>query len=195
MPRPRLAKSTLPGKANQGGAADVPGTRGTDGQSWATSPATRKAMQANRRRDTAPEMAIRRLVHARGLRYRVDARPLPAARHAADMIFTRARVAVFIDGCWWHGCTEHYRPPASNTTYWSRKVARNRERDRLADQALSGAGWTVVRVWEHEAPESAALRIEAVVRTELRTRDGTDLSPDRKGGECAATLRSASHRR
>jgi hypothetical protein len=89
MPGPRLTKSTLPDKANQG-AADAPGTRGTDGQSWATSPATRKAMQANRRRDTAPEMAIRRPVHARGLRYRVDARPLPKARHTADMIFTRA---------------------------------------------------------------------------------------------------------
>ena len=117
-------------------------------------------MQANRRRDTAPEMAIRRLVHASGLRYRVDARPLPTARHTADMIFTRARVAVFIDGCWWHGCAEHYRPPASNTTYWAGKVARNRERDRLANEALIAAGWTVIRVWEHEAPESAARRIE-----------------------------------
>jgi DNA mismatch endonuclease (patch repair protein) len=71
-------------------------------------------MQANRRRDTGPELAIRCLVHARGLRYRVDARPLPSARHTADMIFTRARIVVFIDGCWWHGCAEHYRAPASN---------------------------------------------------------------------------------
>lgn len=132
--------------------------------SWATSPATRRAMQANRRRDTAPEMAIRRLVHAAGLRYRVDARPLPTARHTADMIFIRARVAVFIDGCWWHGCADHYRPPASNTTYWAGKVTRNRERDLLANEALTAAGWTVVRIWEHEAPESAARRIEAIVR-------------------------------
>jgi DNA mismatch endonuclease (patch repair protein) len=132
--------------------------------SWATSPATRRAMQANRRRDTAPEMAIRRLVHAAGLRYRVDARPLPTARHTADMIFTRARVAVFIDGCWWHGCADHYRPPARNTTYWAGKITRNRERDRLANEALIAAGWTVVRIWEHEAPESAARRIEAAVR-------------------------------
>ncbi len=146
--------------------ADPPGTHTMAGRvaSWATSPATRKAMQANRRRDTAPEMAIRRLVHASGLRYRVDARPLPTARHTADMIFTRARVAVFIDGCWWHGCAEHYRPPASNITYWAGKVTRNRERDRLANEALIAAGWTVVRVWEHEAPESAARRIEAAVR-------------------------------
>jgi DNA mismatch endonuclease, patch repair protein len=132
--------------------------------SWATSPATRRAMQANRRRDTAPEMAIRRLVHAAGLRYRVDARPLSSARHTADMIFTRARVAVFIDGCWWHGCADHYRPPASNTAYWAGKVNRNRERDRLANEALVAAGWTVVRIWEHEAPELAAQRVEAAVR-------------------------------
>jgi DNA mismatch endonuclease, patch repair protein len=80
------------------------------------------------------------------------------------MIFTRARVAVFVDGCFWHGCAEHYRAPASNTTYWTGKVTRNRERDRLADEALRAASWTVVRVWEHEAPESAARRIEAAVR-------------------------------
>jgi DNA mismatch endonuclease (patch repair protein) len=135
--------------------------------SWATSPATRRAMQANRRRDTAPEMAIRRLVHAAGLRYRVDARPLFSARHTADMIFTRAQVAVFIDGCWWHGCADHYRPPASNTAYWAGKVARNRERDRLANETLAEAGWSVIRIWEHEAPESAASRIEAAVRSRV----------------------------
>ena len=146
--------------------ADQPGTdtKADATASWATSPATRRAMQANRRRDTAPELAIRRLVHAAGLRYRVDARPLPTARHTADMIFTRARVAVFIDGCFWHGCADHYRPPASNSTYWAGKVTRNRERDRLANEALMAAGWTVVRIWEHEAPESAARRIEAAVR-------------------------------
>ena len=136
----------------------------TPAVSWATSPATRKSMQANRRRDTGPEMAIRRIVHARGLRYRVDTRPLPAVRHTADMIFTRAKVAVFIDGCWWHGCAEHYRSPASNATYWAGKVSRNRERDRRADQALLAAGWRVLRIWEHELPESAAHRIERAVR-------------------------------
>jgi DNA mismatch endonuclease (patch repair protein) len=152
-------------RANQN-TPDQPSTDAMFGApaSWATSPATRRAMQANRRRDTAPEMAIRRLVHAAGFRYRVDARPLPGARHTADMIFTRARVAVFIDGCWWHGCFEHYRPPASNVAYWTGKVTRNRERDQLANEALIAAGWTVVRIWEHEEPASAALRIEAAVR-------------------------------
>lgn len=110
-------------------------------------------------------MAIRRLVHARGLRYRVDARPLPNVRRTADMIFTRARVAVFIDGCWWHGCAQHYRPPASNIAYWADKVGRNRARDRQMDQALISADWTVIRIWEHESPELAARRIEAVVRS------------------------------
>jgi DNA mismatch endonuclease, patch repair protein len=135
--------------------------------SWATSPATRKAMQANRRRDTAPEMAIRRLVHAAGLRYRVDARPLPTARHTADMIFTRARVAVFVDGCWWHGCPAHYRPPSSNVSYWAAKISRNQERDKLVDQALIEANWTVIRIWEHEAPASAAHHIESAVRRNI----------------------------
>ena len=159
------AKGALRGRANPI-TANPPGTQtGADAAaSWATSPATRKAMRANRRRDTAPEMAIRRLVHASGLRYRVDARPLPSARHTADMIFTRARVAVFVDGCWWHGCAEHYRPPASNISYWAGKVTRNRERDQLANEALIEAGWTVIRIWEHEEPESAARRIETAVR-------------------------------
>jgi DNA mismatch endonuclease, patch repair protein len=121
-------------------------------------------MQANRRRDTGPELAIRRLIHARGLRYRVDARPIPAVPHTADMVFTRARIAVFIDGCWWHGCADHYRPPARHGGYWAGKVARNRERDRAVDDMLLAAGWHVVRVWEHEPPEDAARRIELVVR-------------------------------
>jgi DNA mismatch endonuclease (patch repair protein) len=86
------------------------------------------------------------------------------------MIFTRPRVAVFIDGCWWQGCTEHYRPPASNTTYWADKVARNRERDRHVDQSLISAGWTVVRIWEHEAPELAARRIRGRSPASLQAR-------------------------
>jgi len=139
-----------------------PGARAP--MSWATTPATRKAMQGNRRRDTAPEVAVRRLVHASGLRYRVDARPLATARYTADMIFSRARIAVFIDGCWWHGCPQHYRPPSSNASYWAAKVARNQERDRLANETLVEAGWTVIRIWEHDAPDLAAHRVVHAVR-------------------------------
>ncbi len=83
-------------------------------------------MRGNRSRDTAPELVVRRLVHAMGLRYRVHTRPLPGLRRTADLVFTRQRVAVFIDGCFWHGCPEHHRQPGANSAYWSEKVARNR---------------------------------------------------------------------
>ncbi len=120
-------------------------------------------MQGNRSRDTAPELAVRRLVHAVGLRYRVNARPLPTLRRTADLVFTRRRVAVFIDGCFWHGCAEHHRQPGANADYWSAKVARNRERDADTDAALTAAGWTVLRFWSHVDPvEVAEAIVEAV---------------------------------
>jgi DNA mismatch endonuclease, patch repair protein len=133
--------------------------------SWATTPAARKAMRANRSRDTKPEMAVRRAAHALGLRYRVDARPLPDVRCRADMVFTRCRVAVFIDGCWWHGCSLHYRPPRANAAYWAGKVSRNVARDRWTDQRLAEAGWLVVRIWAHEDPEQAAHHLAGMIRT------------------------------
>lgn len=127
--------------------------------SWASSAARRRNMQAIRSRDTTPERLIRRLVHANGLRYRVAARPLPDLRRTADMVFRPARVAVFIDGCYWHGCPQHYVPPKTNPGYWSDKVARNIARDRDTDQRLTKAGWTVLRFWEHEPPEHCAAHI------------------------------------
>ena len=94
-------------------------------ESWASSPAIRRTMLGNRRRDTAPELLIRRLLHAQGLRYRVDW-PLPFdRRRRADIVFTRQKVAVFIDGCFWHGCPEHYIAPRANGEFWADKVARN----------------------------------------------------------------------
>lgn len=120
-------------------------------------------MQSNKGRDTKPELAVRRILHADGLRYRVNFRPLPELRRTADIVFTRARIAVFIDGCFWHGCPEHYQRPASNREYWDPKVARNRERDAETDALLKAAGWTVVRVWEHESPQRAAELIESAV--------------------------------
>lgn len=113
-------------------------------------------MQGNRSRDTAPELAVRKLVHAMGLRYRVNTRPLPKLRRTADMVFTRRRVAVFIDGCFWHGCPIHHRQPSANSDYWTAKVARNRARDLATDEALEAAGWTVLRFWEHEPPAKVA---------------------------------------
>lgn len=130
--------------------------------SWASSAARRRNMQAIRSRDTTPERLIRRLVHAQGLRYRVAARPLSDLRRTADLVFRPAKVAVFIDGCYWHGCPEHYVPPKTNAGYWSDKVARNMARDRDTDERLKGAGWLVLRFWEHEPAEACS---EAICRT------------------------------
>lgn len=119
-------------------------------------------MIQQRRRDTRPELAIRRLVHARGLRYRVDA-SLPGMRRRADLLFSSARVAVFVDGCFWHACPEHGTQPKSNAAWWAEKIQNNIHRDRDTDQRLAADGWTVIRVWEHEAPETAADQIAAAV--------------------------------
>ncbi|WP_085564924.1 very short patch repair endonuclease [Streptomyces murinus] len=131
--------------------------------SWASSAARRRNMQAIRSRDTKPERLIRRLVHAQGLRYRVAARPLPDLRRTADLVFRPAKVAVFIDGCYWHGCPEHYVPPRTNSGYWSEKVLRNVARDRDTDERLKEAGWLVLRFWEHEPSDICANTIATVV--------------------------------
>lgn len=130
---------------------------------WASSPAVRKAMQATRSRDSRPEMALRSAVHAHGLRYRVDAVPLPGSRRRADLVFRREKVAVFMDGCFWHGCPEHYRASTKNSSFWSNKIRDNKERDVSTDAALFAAGWTSLRIWEHEEPELAALRVRRLV--------------------------------
>jgi len=136
----------------------------TEPTSWATTPATRATMMANRSRDTGPELTLRRLLHARGLRYRVAYRPVPSLRRTADVAFTKARVAVFVDGCFWHGCQEHHRLPTANREYWRAKVARNRARDVDTTSALEQQGWLVLRFWEHEAPSSMADLVETTVR-------------------------------
>lgn len=113
-------------------------------------------MQGNRRRDTAPELAVRRLLHAAGCRYRVDVQPVPTIRRRADIVFTRQRLAVFIDGCYWHGCRDHGVMPSTNREYWSSKVAANRARDLDTNARLLDAGWHAVRYWEHELAEEVA---------------------------------------
>jgi DNA mismatch endonuclease, patch repair protein len=120
-------------------------------------------MQGNRRRDTGPELAVRRAVHALGLRYRVDARPIPSLNRRADLVFSRSRVAVFVDGCFWHGCPVHHTVSRTNARFWVNKVATNRARDAETDRFLTAASWTVIRVWEHEDPQTAAERIRQVV--------------------------------
>jgi DNA mismatch endonuclease, patch repair protein len=121
-------------------------------------------MRANRRTDTKPEMALRRELHRQGYRYRKDYRlDLTGARVRPDIAFTARRVAVFVDGCFWHCCPQHGSQPANNTWYWAPKLARNVERDRTADAALAEAGWSVVRIWEHESLEAAVLAVVAAL--------------------------------
>jgi DNA mismatch endonuclease (patch repair protein) len=124
-------------------------------------------MQSNKGRDTRPELAVRRAVHALGLRYRVGMRPLPKLRRTADLVFTRAKVAVFIDGCFWHGCPTHHTVAATNAAFWAEKVRRTRERDNETDQHLAEQGWTVVRVWEHDDPLEVAARIRSIIRPDV----------------------------
>lgn len=146
---------------------------------WASSPAAASIMRANIRRDTTPELSVRRLLHAAGLRYRVDHAPLPSQRRRrADIVFTRRRIAVFIDGCFWHGCPEHFVPPKANADYWGPKIARNRERDSETTAALEHEGWTVLRFWEHEDPREVALSIADAVRRATPERMPQDFRTD-----------------
>jgi DNA mismatch endonuclease (patch repair protein) len=109
---------------------------------------------------------LRTLLHTRGLRYRVSIRPLPSLRRTADIVFPRARVAVFVDGCYWHGCPEHHRPATTNSEFWRTKIADNKRRDAETNHALADQGWTVIRCWEHEDPTSVADRIVDVLGDE-----------------------------
>ena len=145
------------------------GVARTSSDSWATTPGRRRIMQANRSRDTEPELALRRLLHARGLRYRVAARPLKGVRRTADLVFRPSRVAVFVDGCFWHRCPDHATDPKVNSGYWEPKLARNVDRDRETDQLLERAGWLSVRVWEHEDAAVAADRVARIVEARRHT--------------------------
>lgn len=135
----------------------------TDQESWASSEGARRTMLGNRGRDTGPELAVRRLLHARGLRYRVNARPEKDIRRTADIVFRPARVAVFIDGCFWHGCPVHGTHPKTHVSFWEAKIAGNRARDVETTQLLRDQGWTVLRFWEHEEAEWVADTVERVV--------------------------------
>jgi DNA mismatch endonuclease (patch repair protein) len=133
----------------------------------ASTPSVRKVMQGNRSEGTRPEAAAGSALHRRGLRYRKHVKPEPSIRCKADFVFRRARVAVFVDGCFWHGCPEHGRVPKDPSGYWGAKLRRNTERDRANDKALAAAGWTVLRFWEHEDPDAVADAVEALVRSRL----------------------------
>jgi DNA mismatch endonuclease (patch repair protein) len=121
-------------------------------------------MSAQLSQNTKIEVRLRSLLHARGLRYRVHLRPLKQHRRTADIVFTRAKVAVYVDGCFWHGCPQHGTWPKRNADFWRDKIETNIRRDTETDDSLAKAGWTSVRVWEHEDAETAAERITALVR-------------------------------
>ncbi|HTN57537.1 MAG TPA: very short patch repair endonuclease [Protaetiibacter sp.] len=128
-------------------------------------PSSRRAnMQANRRRDTKPELQLRSALHAAGYRFRCDIRLQARGTWARpDIVFTRRRVAVFVDGCFWHSCPLHGSTPRTNSEYWTPKLDRNRNRDQAQTEALRAEGWTVLRIWEHEAPEDALARLIAAL--------------------------------
>lgn len=132
-------------------------------------PAATAIGKANRRTGTKPEMLVRVTLHRRGLRFRKDyLLRVGTVRVRPDVVFTRAKVAVFVDGCFWHRCPEHASTPKRNLEYWLPKLQANVERDRRVDDALEAEGWLVVRLWEHEAVEVAADRIEGAVRPRSR---------------------------
>src|SRR6201992_289713 len=124
-------------------------------------------MSRVRRRDTAPELELRSELHRRGFRYPAAPRPLEGTPSRADLVFGPAKVAVYVDGCFWHSCPEHGTMPRSNEEFWQEQLAPNPARDAAVNEALAAAGWTVVRVWEHEEIEAAADRVEAAVRGSL----------------------------
>lgn len=128
------------------------------------SQAVSQRMQRVRRENTSPEVALRSQLHRLGLRFRVHIRATPKSLAKPDIVFTRSRIAVFVDGCFWHACPEHASWPKTNRVWWRKKILANVHRDRQHDAELTEAGWTVVRVWEHENPEVAAATILSIVR-------------------------------
>lgn len=131
----------------------------------------RAVMQGNRARDSSPETRLRSELHRAGLRFRLH-RKIGSGRSAPrpDVVFPRERVALFLDGCFWHSCPAHGTKPGTNSEYWHAKLERNRARDARNTQTLLAAGWLVIRVWEHEDPHDAALRVRDDV---LRRRAST----------------------
>ena len=134
-----------------------------------SSAAVSARMSSFPRRDTVPEVALRRLLHARGLRYRVNL-PVPGlSRRTIDVAFTRAKIAVFVDGCFWHRCPDHGRRPSSNREWWAEKFRRNQARDVATAEHLRAMGWEVVRFWEHQPSEQVADLVEQAVRRTFRS--------------------------
>ncbi|MFD7835891.1 very short patch repair endonuclease [Streptomyces sp. NPDC059761] len=133
-----------------------------------STPEVRARMSRQKSKNTGIEMALRSALHAAGLRYRVHRRPVKGVRREADIVFGPARVAVFVDGCFWHGCPVHATWPRRNAEFWRAKIEGNRARDHDTDRRLAESGWLAVRVWEHETVEEAAARVDGIVRARRR---------------------------
>jgi DNA mismatch endonuclease, patch repair protein len=129
-------------------------------------------MRTTGRRDTPPELRIRSLLHRKGYRFRVDVSPVSATRSRADIVFRRLKVAVYVDGCFWHGCPSHGTWPKANADWWRSKIESNRIRDRKTAAALLASGWSVVRIWEHEEPDDALRMIMAALQSSSAHFDG-----------------------
>jgi DNA mismatch endonuclease (patch repair protein) len=119
-------------------------------------------MRANAKA-TRPEAHLRSALHRLGLRFRKNVRPVPSIRCRPDVVFPRDRLVVFVDGCFWHGCPDHFRPPTTNRDYWNAKIARNIERDKRNTAELARAGWKVIRIWEHEEVRDAAQLVRSAL--------------------------------
>ncbi|MDF6062697.1 very short patch repair endonuclease [Streptomyces sp. JH010] len=128
-----------------------------------SSPGVSARMSRQARRDTAPEVAVRKLLHGAGYRYRINERVPGMSRRTIDIAFTRAKVAVMIDGCFWHGCPEHATQPKSNAEWWRQKLDRNMTRDTETTEYLASQGWTVLRFWEHTPAEEVAEAVRVAV--------------------------------
>jgi DNA mismatch endonuclease (patch repair protein) len=129
-----------------------------------------RRMRRNLKRDTRPEVALRSELHARGARFRTNLLVrIDGLKVRPDVVFTRAKVAVFVDGCFWHGCPSHGTAPRRNTAYWGPKLERNARRDAVVTERLAAAGWNVVRIWEHEPVGAAADTVINVVTAARRS--------------------------
>lgn len=128
-----------------------------------TDAATRLRMSKTRQRDNAREVSLRSALHRRGLRFRLHRRIIDGSKRTADIVFPRARPAVVLDGCFWHGYPVHASWPKTNADWWRAKIKTNRLRDRDTDERLTATGWTVIRIWEHEELEEAVKRVEAAL--------------------------------
>lgn len=128
-----------------------------------SSEAALKRMKAAKPRDTAAEKALRSALHKKGLRFRIDGKPIKALNRKADIVFRPAKVAVFVDGCFWHGCPIHGTQAKENAEFWAKKIKQNQERDKDTVIQLQAVGWRVIRVWEHEDPEKTAQEIYDIV--------------------------------